>query len=419
MLSVYLVLLCFIPSTLAVGPLGSLGRPANLWGLVLAFWWGLYRLQASSRTPRAPHAPVRLMFGVLFVVALVSFAAAMLRGQPSDQIKPAISSVLRLVSLAGVLFVAIDGIRVRKDLRRVVDMLVYCATGLALLGMAQFLTGQQLVDRLPIPGLTAIDSGGAQVRGSFIRAAGTATNPLEYAVVLGVAFPVALAFALRAPRPGTTGAGRAMRCFPLAAITLAFLLSGSRSALLGLAVAVLCMLPRLRPQLRRWVIVGGVVLVVALAAAAPSMFRTMLEQFMGVSDDPSAQSRTNALAKAPGFIAASPFVGTGYGTFLSRYYIFDNAWVLMTVELGIIGVAAFAGLCASAAWSGLHLRKVAVDNEIRVLGHALATSVITASVMFFGFDGMSFAISGGMLFCCLGLCAAARTVAASERAPAP
>ena len=35
-------------------------------------------------------------------------------------------------------------------------------------------------------------------------------------------------------------------------------------------------------------------------------------------------------------------IGQGFGTFLPRYYIFDNGWVLLTVELGALGVACMA-----------------------------------------------------------------------------
>ncbi|KQM81442.1 O-antigen ligase [Agromyces sp. Leaf222] len=416
MLSVYVVLLCVIPSGLTITVLASLGWPSLLWGLLLAFWWAVHQLMVVSRPVEHPSQPVRLVFAGLVLVALVSFAAAMLRGQPVDQVSPAMTSLLRLVSLGGVLFVAVDGIRTLEELRRLVNVLVVVVSLVAVLGLAQFVTGQEIIDAITIPGMSVNESGGAQVRGAFVRAVGTAINPLEYAALLCMVFPFALAFALRT-RPGPRlSFARAVRLLPLALISIATLISASRSALLGLLVAIVGMLPALSRKLRTGVVIGGLMLAAIVMVAVPGMFSTMLAQFVEVDDDPSAQSRTNALAKLPDFIAASPFVGTGFGTFLSRYYIFDNAWALWTIELGILGLVGLLSLVCCAMWSAFHARTVTDDPEIRLLGQAAGVSVLTAAVIFAGFDGFSFPISSGLFFVCVGLCAAVRSVAAFDAA---
>ena len=408
MLTVYMVLLLAIPSYLIVTPLGSLGKPAFLWGLLLAVWWALHQLQARSMPVESPHQPVRFAFVVLIVIALVSFAAAMLRGQPFDQVSPAQSGLLRLVSWGGVLFVVLDGIQNLRDLMTLVRRFVLAVSLVAFLGLLQFATRQSLVDRLTIPGMSASEVGGAQVRGGFIRAASTATHPLEYGTLLSLGLPLALAYG-----SGLGGARRVSpaiwRWAPTAIISVAALVSTSRSAVLGFAVGIIVTVPGLPRRLRRTIVACGTVLVGFVLVAVPGMFATMRQLFTGVSSDPSAQSRSGALAKAPGFIAASPIFGTGFGTFLPRYYIFDNEWVLLTIELGVVGVIAFAALVGTAAWSALWARRISGATDVQVLGQALAASVLAGVVTLAGFDGLSFPISAGALFICIGMCGALRT----------
>jgi hypothetical protein len=155
--------------------------------------------------------------------------------------------------------------------------------------------------------------------------------------------------------------------------------------------------------------------VFAVVAAVPGLLSTTVALFSGVGSDPSTQSRTHGLAQVPGFMANSPVFGSGFGIFLPRYYIFDNQWVLLAVELGILGVLAFAGLFVAAMWSAGR-RRFSADPNFQLVGHALAASMFNVAVLFAFFDGLSFPIAGGMLFLLLGLCASVRTVAANDDA---
>ncbi|AYG03184.1 O-antigen ligase family protein [Gryllotalpicola protaetiae] len=410
MLTVYLVLLCLIPSNLRISALGSLGRPSFLWGLVLLFWWIIYQLESHSANEPRTRQPVRVVFALLIVSSLTSFALAMLRGQPADQVSPAFTGTLEIVSWGGVLLVALDGIRDMSSLRTLARRLVGFAIFEAALGAVQFLTKQGWVDRLSIPGMASNGSTGAQVRGDLLRAAGTATNPLEYAALLCMCLPIAIALAV-APGTGRERHGTLavlLAWAPAVFLTLSLLVATSRSALLGMATAVVLMLPVLSARLR--ILLAGAVVIAAgvVMVAVPSMLATMQGLFTGVSDDPSALSRTNGLAAAPGFIAASPVLGTGYGTFSSRYYIFDDEWLLLTVELGIVGVVCFGLLLVTGIWSAQRARQVG-STEARALAQAFTAAIATGAVTFAGFDGLSFPMSGAVLFLLVGLCGALTT----------
>lgn len=414
MLTVYLVLLFAVPSYVTIAGLGGLGRPSVLWGLLLLFWWILSRLQSRAAPVAAVAQPVRYFFAALLVVVLVSFAAALLRGQPADQISPATTAIVRLASWGGVLMVAIDGIRTHSDAARVVRRLALAGVALAALGLAQFFTGQSLLEAVSlIPGLSA-DAGDVATRGAFTRPSGTAIHPLEYGTVVVAALPLAITAAVNSGFR-TRPAAAKWWWLGVGVLLLASLLTVSRSALIGLAIALITSLPAI-PRAYRWLVAaGGGVIALAVFALIPGMFGTLLNLFLGASDDPSTQSRTAALARVPGFIASSPLVGQGFGTFLPRYFIFDNGWVLLTVEVGVLGLLCAVGMVlaglGSAVWASV--RSPYADTV--AMSRAVAASLLTAAILLLFFDGLSFPMSAGLIFLLCGLAAAMRTIAASDR----
>lgn len=416
MLTIYLVLLFAVPSYVTIGPLGGLGRPSVLWGLLLLFWWVLAWLQERSTPVHPVVQPVRYLFAAFVVVALVSFAAAMMRGQPADQISPATTALVRLASWSGVLLVAIDGIRTHSDAAKLVRRLAVAGIALAALGLAQFFTGQSLLEWVgSIPGLSA-DSGDVATRGSFTRAAATATHPLEYGTAVVASLPLVITAAVHRGFHRSPARSSAWWWAGVGIILMASLVTVSRSALIGLTVALVASLPSIPKAYRLLVATGGGIIAAAVFAFIPGMLGTIMNLFLGASDDPSTQSRTAALARVPGFIASSPLIGQGFGTFLPRYYIFDNGWVLLTVEVGILGVVTLVGFSltamGSAIWASLH----SPFDETKAMSRALAASLLTIAVLLLFFDGFSFPMSAGAFFLIAGLATAMRGIAASDEA---
>lgn len=414
LLIVYLVLLLVVPSNTTIAALGSLGRPSLLWGLLLLIFWAASRLQARAIDVGGVSQPLRLAFGALVVVVLVSFAVALLRGQPSDQVSPAFTAMLRFASWAGVFLVAVDGLRTMNDLARVARAVVIGASLLAALGIAQFLTGQALIDFWSsIPGLSGPGAGVSE-RGGVVRSAGTAIHPLEYATTITAALPLAIAAGVSRGFGWRRAPGSWLWWLAVVAIAVSSFVGVSRSAVIGFAVGALGMVPALPRRFRVGVLAGGLGLAVVVIAAIPGLLSTTLGLFTGAGDDPSTLSRVNGLDRAPEFIANSPIVGAGFGIFLPRYYIFDNQWVLMAVELGLLGVIAFAGFFLTAIWSAARARRDSHERDVRLVGYALALSMAVVGVMFAFFDGLSFPISAGMLFLLAGMCGSVRSIGASD-----
>jgi len=417
MVTVYFVLLFAIPSNVGFAALGSLGRPSLLWGLVLLVAWMLSKLQTADFAVRPVRQPVRVAMATLIVVGLVSYAAAMLRGQPMDQVSPALTSLLRLMSWAGVLLVTVEGVRTWNEMVTLLRRLTVAATLVAALGLLQFATGQTLTDFFgAIPGLST-SAGGVDARGTFVRPSATASHPLEYGVALSATLPIAIAVAVLRGLRSARGWAAAAWWIPVLVISASSLLAVSRSALIGFAVAIVLMIPGLPRPARLPLVLGGGVLAGIVVVTVPGLFWTMFGLFTATGRDPSSLSRANGLERAPDFIATSPLFGAGFGTFLPRYYIFDNQWVLVAVELGLLGAVALAVLFATGMWSALGARGTSGDDEVGLIGHALAVSLASIAVLFFFFDGLSFPMAGGLLFFLAGMCGALRTIGLASVVP--
>lgn len=410
MLTVYLVLLLAIPSGAVVTALGGLGRPSLIWGLVLLAWWIIERLQLRASAVRPVFQPVRFTFIAFLLLVLVSYAVAMLRGQPDDQVSPAFTALVRMLSWTGVLLVAVDGIRTVTELATMVRRIVIGAGLLAALGLLQFVTGQGIVDFFgTIPGMSL--AGGIQERAGVIRSSGTAIHPLEYATAITAALPLVLAAALSHGFRSNRSWGGLWYWLPVGLISASALVAVSRSAVIGFAVAGISMLPVVPARFRPAVIGTGAVVAVAIFAAKPGLLSSTVRLFSGAASDPSTLSRTRGLERIPEFMSPSPVIGSGFGIFLPRYYIFDNQWVLMVIELGVLGILSFLAFFVAGIWSARRARRSS-DVNVRLLGHALASSLLTIAILFAFFDGLSFPIAGGMLFLVAGLCGSVCTIAA-------
>lgn len=399
-LTVYLVLLYAVPSSLTITALGSAGRPASLWALFAGVWWCWWQIQRPVPSGSGLQ-PVRLALFALLTIAMLSYATAMLRGLPADETNPADNGMLRLAAWAGMLLVAHDGLSDVEALRRFLRRIAWAGAIVAGLGIAQFFTGNALIDWISIPGMSS-DIAVLDSRGGFPRASATASQPLEYGVVLCMTFPIAIVLAME-----DMARWPLARWIPAGIIAIASVLSVSRSELIGLVVGILVLLPTFSGRAR--VVLGSLALALAAATAVlvPGLLGTIRGLFTGITNDPSTLSRTNSYEAAGELVSRFPLVGKGFGTLLARYHIFDNQYLLVAIELGVLGLIAFVTLVLTAlAATGL-ARERAVARIDRQLTQALLASALSGAIMMAFFDGLSFPMSAGLLFLILGLCGGA------------
>lgn len=399
LLSIYLILLFLIPSRLVIGPLGSAGAPAALFGVFLAIW---SLLSLTSRQSRAPLVvrPVRRGAVIFAAAVLASSVMGMLR--PMNGIESTTNQVgiIMCVSWLGVLLLAHDGIRDRVTLMIVFRRLTVIGGATAVLGILQFATGRAFTDLIQIPGLEPnVTLVSVFDRSGFARPSGTAIHPIEFGTTMVILFPIALYVAFHA----TERLGPLGRWWPVVATGLAIPLSLSRSAFVGLVVALVVMVPTWEARRRAAAAITLVVAVAGLFVTVPGFLGTVTKLFTTAGSDSSVLSRSGSYELALEFAARSPIFGRGFLTFLPEYRILDNQYLGMLIDTGIVGVGALAALFLTGVHSGLRVRQIATRGVHRALGVAMVASVGAAGLSFAFFDALSFPQMAGTTFLVLGL----------------
>ncbi|ERG64555.1 hypothetical protein L332_08855 [Agrococcus pavilionensis RW1] len=410
-LSVYIGLLLFIPSRLVVGPLGSAGAPSTIFGLCSLLLWGFLFLTAVRRVDLGPQ-PIRIALGLLLLCVGISYVLAMSRPISADEVSPADVALIALASWSGTLLLTHDGVHDHDRLDTLVWRLAVCGGLIAALGLVQLVTRELWVDQLMIPGLSSTPPYGLATRGGFPRPAGTSIHPIEYGVVLTMVLPLALHVGFHHTHRSTI-----VRWLPAVAVCAIIPLTSSRSAYLGaLAALLVCMVGWSRAQRLGAIAVSAGALIAAFVVA-PRFANAVIGLFTGAGNDPSIASRTESVSIALQFFAQHPFFGRGLGTFLPKYQIFDNQYLLLLVTVGIMGTLAFIAVGCTAVVTTLRLRRDLPTASSRDLALALTASLCAGFSCLFMFDAFAFPMSMGTLFLVLGLAGALRRIQHSKSAP--
>lgn len=411
-LTAYAVLLVVIPSRLVVGPLGAAGTPANIAAIGCLMWWlweGLSRAQPNLGVLQ----PVRLCAGMFAAAVVMSYVMAMRRPISDAEASIADIGLLSLAGWMGALLLAHDGLDDLHRLQSLIRRLVTLGGLLAALGLVQFISGRALVDMVQIPGLTSNTAPlGVAERNGFNRPSGTAIHAIEFSVVITMLIPLAIVTARVAD-----GRHVIQRWWPVVAMVGAVPIAISRSALVGAAVGLAVLLPVLPAVTRRLVIGGAVVATVLTFALVPGLVGSMIRLFTGISGDGSAQSRTNSYAIVWEYFVRSPLFGRGFSTFLPSHRILDNQYLLLLLDVGLVGLLAMLALLVAGVVMGLKIRCVSGDRGVRELGQALVASLLVGGVGFALFDGLSFSMAAGMFFLLLGVVGAFSKISANTSGP--
>ncbi|GEK86253.1 hypothetical protein GCM10007198_03830 [Microbacterium aerolatum] len=410
-LTLYIVLLLFIPSRLIVGPLGSAGAPSMIFGLCSLLLWGFLFLTALRRVDLGPQ-PIRIALGFLLFCVGVSYVLAMSRPMSPDEVSPADVALIALASWTGTLLLTHDGIHERSRLDTLIWRFAVCGGLIAALGLLQLATRQLWVDQLSIPGLSSAPPYGLTTRGGYPRPAGTSIHPIEYGVVLTMMLPLVLHVGFH-----HTHRRFLIRWLPAAAVCAIIPLTSSRSAYLGALIAVAICMVGWTAARRLRVMMFGLAGVLAGFLIAPRFVDSIVGLFAGADEDPSIASRTDSFSLAFEFIAQNPFFGRGLGTFLPKYRIFDNQYLLLLVTVGVVGTLAFLAVGVTAVIATLRLRRRLEDDRTKDLTVALAASICAGFTCLFMFDAFAFPMSMGTLFFVLGLAGALRRIQQTDAIP--
>jgi hypothetical protein len=398
LLTIYIFFLMAIPSRLVYGPLGGAGAPTTILGAIFFVWYMCNWIHPSSQmfTGRQPMRRA----GVLFFCAIVAaYVAANLHALSALGQNGADRGLIIGIGWLGILLLAADGISTLERLKVLVRRLVLGASLMAVLGIGQFFTGFDAAKYIVIPGLTDqqpyTDVG---TRGDLFRPSSTAIHPIEFGFVLAILLPFAIHQARYAP-PGK----KARRWLQVALMGVALPMTVSRSAILGLLICLIVILPTWTKNERRMAyltVLGGLFV---LRTVIHGLVGTLRDLFLSIGTDSSTLSRTSAFGHAAPLLAAHPWFGQGFGTFLPNVLFYtDDQYLNSLIEIGLIGVLALAALFVTGWSMSRRMRRYAFSPEDKHLAQCFAASMAIALVTYATFDALYFPMAASLTFLLLG-----------------
>lgn len=401
-LTLVVALLLLVPENLVlVGPLKSVGNPAQLTGLFCLTLWSAARLLGLIGVRRG-H-PVRWVALAFVLATMTAFVAGQLRPLTLEEGASLTRTLFLLASCLGILLLSVDGLDDAERLQQLVVRLVMIGGVAALIGLVEFVTNFSYRDAFVVPGLTPAVEIAAETRGDFSRISGAAAHPIEYAVTLAALTPVALHLAINAPTPGTRRACR----IAFVAMVLVVPLSLSRAGLLAEVIGLGVYAVHLSPRARLNFVVLGVIGLAAFRSAVPGLLGTIRYLFSSAGQDSSISARTNDYAMIPGLMDGRWWFGRGLGTFVpTQYFFLDNQYLGSLLEGGVVGLVVFTALWVTGACVARGARHRSGEVQERGLAQALAGSIVALGFAAVAFDEMSFRQTSFTLFLLVGVAGA-------------
>ncbi|GGN33396.1 O-antigen ligase [Actinoplanes campanulatus] len=397
-------LLYGLPATLIVPALTFAGRPALLLALALFAWWVLARL--SPQLLMIGPQPLRWACLFYLMSILASCLAGMLRGLPTLEANGQTFTLLITFQFLGLVLMAADGIANWARLRKIIQVFVWAAAFMSLVGLIQSLFEYDVAQHLVVPGLELkSDLADFQKRGDgLFRVAGTATHYIEFSTVLAMAVPFGLHFA----RFAKSRRSRIMFGALTLVIAVAIPIAISRTGVVALGVAFLVMfITAWNWRVRYNLAVISIAVMGAMSVVRPGLLGTLKSMFLWVEADPSIEGRTKDYEYIAHWFSQRPWLGRGPGTLIpDLYIILDNQWLYTLVTCGIIGVLALAALHLTCiVLASVALRRSQSEEDRHLCAALIATQVL-AIVVGGTFDSLGFTTFAFTLAALSGLCGA-------------
>ncbi|ACZ83671.1 O-antigen ligase family protein [Streptosporangium roseum] len=398
--SLFAVALLIVPARMVFRALPLSITPASLIALAAALLWLCAHFTLTLGMAKGRN-PVRTALFVYLTAIVATYGYASYGYMPSDELNLADHALILLVANAGLALMMCDGVRGAARLDFVLQAVVVAASVIAVIGAFQFLFDLDLTQYMQIPGLRyTSEDGFITERSDFRRVAATTGHPIEFGVVCAMLLPIAVHYGFQAGERAEP-ALRWWVCSGLIGMGLMF--SVSRSAVLGLAgVGVVLFLGW--PARRRLHAMGVVlVFLILMRIMVPGLLGTFYGLFANFGNDDSIRYRTHDYEVAAHEIAKHLWLGRGAGTWYApKHQVFDNQYILSTVETGLIGIGAIVGMFACAIYAGLRARYLSSDPGTRDLGLTLAACMVVPLIGAATFDLLSFATVTGLSFLLIG-----------------
>jgi polysaccharide biosynthesis protein PslJ len=373
--------------------------------LVLACWF--CALAADPRV-RWRSTGFEVPIGALVLAMLLSMAANVERVSAVSSL--VVKNFTFFLSYLLVIYFVVSVVRSRRDLDRMLALLVGGGTVVSLAALIEWRTGTNFFGWYShvVPFLNYIDEGVAQTRGTGFRARASAQHPIALSAALVLLLPLAVYLYQRYRNRLWLAAA--------AVLTLGALSTGSRTAmvmLIAVGLGFLCIKPRESVRMIPWLLPLLVVVQVVMPGTLGTMKSILNPNYVIKEqsyDQGATAGRIADIGPALDRWATKPALGSGFGTTVadpnapkeSEQQILDNQWLGTLLQIGAIGALSLLWLFGLAI-TRLARRARASSGADGWLSAALATSVLAFALGMLTFDAFAFVQVTFFAFVIIGL----------------
>lgn len=396
-LLVYALLLVLVPSRYTVGPFAV--TAAMVAGFVALLLWGYGRVLGTLSRGVREHNGARIAVTILLLTTVYAYFARMVDPVNSLDQRNADRNLATLVVLCGIAIAIIDGVRDRRALNRILGGLVLGAGVVAVFAYLQYFAHFNIAQYIRPPGFK-VTSHEAFIysRDGLPRVAGTARHPIEFGLVMAAVLPIAAHFAVYARTLAARWGAVVASILIAGAIPLAL----SRSAILGLALVALIVLPTWTGARRLRVLTMVALLALAMSIVAPKILPEVAGLLTQKEGTGSLRTRGNATTIAFELINERLWFGHGFSRQLDSPVVIDNQYLVTAIETGLVGLSALLLAMGTGVAVARRARKLSRDPAARDLAQCLVGSIFAIAVGGFGLNIVRFAMTAGVLFIAIG-----------------
>jgi O-Antigen ligase len=417
-LQIFAATVMIFPSDYVFKAVGADGYVAALVSYFLFLAW-ITATIFGQHDPMQHRSPVRVALCALWISSLISYALMTRPLLSSTQLASADRWLMQLAGVSGVMLLASECLVSVDDIHRVLRVLSWGGAFCGLVAALQFKFALDLTPYIKdvMPGFSVNTAATSNAvigsRGAVNRVPGTAIDPIELGVSASMLLPLAIYLAIHdLPRSAVS------RWLPVICIAVCIPASVSRSAFLGVGVAMGVFILSLRPAQRLAALAAGLLAGLAVFVAAHGLLGTIKSYFEAGTDDPSIAHRVNNYSYVEALVRHAPWFGSGGGTYLpDALHILDNEYLTTTINLGLVGLLALAFFFIWPAIAAVVARGRSADPKIRDLCAALGGAALAAALCSATFDSLSFPMFVNVQALVAGLIGAVWVLVESQRKP--
>lgn len=416
------VLFLFPTEVVLAGPLKSNGAPVRLIGLLALFLVALgFLVRRRTSAREATANPIVVVLVLYAAQSVFSYGLTAGRTLSTAQAASALRALLIVLAACGIALYMTQSVKTLRHTRLVVGVLLAGSVLNAAVGLLQAAGASiRWAYVVLVPGMAFTSPpGGLRERDGFIRAIGTTSHPIEFAVCLAVSLPLAIHLA----RFAATNNGRVAARFAGLAILAAVPFALSRSGLICILIGLLVYLPFATVGQRGLMLLGAVVAPALAVTAAPEIVAVIQRLFgylsLDGSDDNSITGRLDDYPIIQRVFESSPWLGGNTGI---TDLILDNQWLSFLASGGLVAVLAYAMIFVVPIWFCVRSARYRPRSRQRSsLAGAIAAGLAASAFSSLTLDSLFFQQSWMLVFVLIALSSVVRADALdpedADRAP--